>query len=54
MGRSKRGRDQAEQGFLRVHSLSLTTAAILVAWLLLNAKSDPRGLFFLVTGLGRG
>src|SRR5438093_5276252 len=49
MGRSKRDRDGREQGFLRAHSLSLTTGAILVAWLVLYAKSDPHthhGAFF--------
>ena len=49
MGRREKGRDGREHGFLRVHSLSLTTGAILLGWLVLYAKSDPRthsGAFF--------
>jgi len=49
MGRPGKDRDRNERGFLRSHSLSLTTGAILVAWLVLYAKSDPRthhGAFF--------
>ena len=49
MGRPEKGRDRKERGFLRAHSLSLATGAILVAWLVLYAKSDPHthhGAFF--------
>jgi hypothetical protein len=49
MGRPDKGRDGGAYGFLRAHSLSLTTGAILLAWLVLYAKSDPRthqGAFF--------
>jgi hypothetical protein len=49
MGRPEKGRDRKERGFLRAHSLSLTTGAILVAWLVLYANSDSHthhGAFF--------